>query len=189
MNLKLMLIFAFSLLYGAFEVFMNLRQSKTSKVITPGDRGSLRLIYILISVGYFLSFSVASSRMGRIYHWNLLFSVGASLALLGLSIRIGSLRTLKRFFTYGVAEVEGHQLIQTGLYRIVRHPGYLGQMLIFLGISIALSNWIAVFGMMIPVTFGFLNRIRIEERFLLQHFGQEYRDYQKRTAQIIPGIF
>ena len=43
--------------------------------------------------------------------------------------------TLRQYFTYSVAKVEDHKLIETGLYKNIRHPGYLGQLLIFLGIS------------------------------------------------------
>ena len=76
MILKLSLIFAFTFLYGGFEMMMNFRQQAKSKGTTTGDRGSLQLLYLSISVGYFLGFSAASTKFGRIYHWDALFAAG-----------------------------------------------------------------------------------------------------------------
>ena len=189
MNVKLILIFAFSIGYAAFEIFMNLRQKRGSSISASGDKGSLRLLYLLIWVGYFLSFSFASAKFGRIYHWNIFFTLGSIVALTGLAIRILALRTLRKYFTYSVARVENHKLITTGLYRYIRHPGYLGQLIIFLGISLSLSNWLSILSMVIPVSVGFLYRIHVEEKFMFEQMGAEYAAYQKRTDKLIPGIY
>ena len=127
--------------------------------------------------------------MGRIYHWNTFFVTGSILALIGLIIRVTSILTLKQQFTYTVTKIENHELIETGLYKIIRHPGYLGQLIIFLGISTCLSNWISVLLMIIPVSLGYLNRINIEEEFMVAQMGQKYLDYQKRTKRLIPKIY
>ena len=80
-------------------------------------------------------------------------------------------------------------LIQTGLYRVIRHPGYLGQLMIFVGISITLSNWLSLLTMAIPVMMGYGYRIYVEERFMLEQFGNNYLEYQQRTQRIIPMIY
>ena len=189
MNVKLIIIFVFSIGYAVFEIFMNLRQKRGSTISASGDKGSLRLLYFLIWVGYFLAFSSASAKFGRIYHWNIFFTLGAIVALTGLTIRILALLTLRKYFTYSVARVENHKLVTTGLYRYIRHPGYLGQLIIFLGISLSLSNWLSVLGMIIPVSAGFLYRIHVEERFMVEQMGDEYSEYHKKTKKIIPGIY
>jgi protein-S-isoprenylcysteine O-methyltransferase Ste14 len=97
--------------------------------------------------------------------------------------------TLRQYFTYSVAKVEGHQLIETGLYKNIRHPGYLGQLMIFLGLSISLSNWLSILLMMIPVAIGYIYRIRVEEKFMVDQLGEDYLNYQKRTKRIIPMIY
>jgi len=43
--------------------------------------------------------------------------------------------------------------------------------------------------MMIPVFLGFMNRIRVEESFMIRQLGQKYIEYQKRTKKLIPTIF
>jgi protein-S-isoprenylcysteine O-methyltransferase Ste14 len=89
--------------------------------------------------------------------------------------------TLKKHFTYTVTNIENNELIEKGFYKIIRHPGYLGQLIIFLGISISLSNWLSIISMIVPVIIGFIYRINIEEKFMLKQMGTEYKDYQDRT--------
>jgi protein-S-isoprenylcysteine O-methyltransferase Ste14 len=189
MTAKLIIIIAFSYLYGFFEVYMNFRQRNNRPAAASNDKGSLRLLYMLITVGYLLSFSAGATKFGRIYQWNTYFAVGALLVVTGLIIRIQSMRILRHFFTYSVAKVEGHKLVETGLYKTIRHPGYLGQLLIFLGIATSMSNWLSILGMMIPVAIGFLYRIRVEEVFMAEQLGQDYLNYQKRTKRLVPLIF
>lgn len=191
MNIKLQTIIYFSYLYGFFELFMGVRQrlKRKQNIVKSGDRLSIWILFILIGIGYFLSFTIGFTKTGRLYHWNYFFAIGAILAVTGLLIRIISILTLKQHFTYTVTKIDNHKLIDTGLYKNIRHPGYLGQLLIFFGISIALSNWISMISMMLPVLIGYLNRIHVEERFMIEQMGQKYLDYQKRTKKLIPMIF
>jgi Putative protein-S-isoprenylcysteine methyltransferase len=189
MDLKIIIIIVVSYLYGFFEVFMNLRQRSKSKVSTSSDKSSLWWLYGLITVGYALSFSIGATKIGRISDWNTLFVVGMALVVVGFMIRIHSLQTLKQYFTYSVAKVENHKLIETGLYKFIRHPGYLGQLIIFIGISTSISNWLSILVMMIPTTLGYLYRIKVEERFMVEQLGEDYLSYQKRTKRLIPVIY
>ena len=189
MDLKIIIIITVSYLYGFFEVFMNLRQRSRSKVTTSSDKRSLWWLYGLITVGYALSFSIGATKIGRIYHWNTFFAIGMALFVIGLMIRIHSILTLKQYFTYSVAKVENHKIIETGLYKFIRHPGYLGQLIIFIGISTSISNWLSILVMMIPITLGYLYRIKVEERFMLEQLGEDYLNYQERTKRLIPMIY
>jgi len=101
---------------------MNLRQRSKSKVTTSSDKSSLWWLYGLITVGYALSFSIGATKIGRIYYWNTFFAIGMALVVIGFMIRIHSILTLKQYFTYSVAKVENHKIIETGLYKFIRHP-------------------------------------------------------------------
>jgi protein-S-isoprenylcysteine O-methyltransferase Ste14 len=189
MDPKIIIIITVSYLYGFFEVFMNLRQRSKSNVAASKDKGSLWWLYGLITVGYALSFAIGATKIGRIYAWNTFFAIGMALFVTGLLIRIYSMLTLKQYFTYTVAEVENHKIIATGLYKFIRHPGYLGQLIIFMGISTSISNGLSMLLMMIPVTLGYLYRINVEEKFMTDQFGEDYKNYQQRTKRIIPMIY
>jgi protein-S-isoprenylcysteine O-methyltransferase Ste14 len=189
MDPKIIIIIAVSYLYGFFEVFMNLRQRRKGNVTASSDKGSLWWLYSLITVGYVLSFSIGATKIGRIYYWDTVFEIGMALFAIGLMIRVHSLLTLKQFFIYTVAKVENHKIIETGLYKFIRHPGYLGQLIIFIGIATAISNWLSILVMMVPITLGYLYRIDIEEKFMIEQLGEDYLNYQKRTKRIIPLIY
>jgi protein-S-isoprenylcysteine O-methyltransferase Ste14 len=189
MNTKLIIIISFSFLYSFFEIFMSRRQRSKRNISKSGDKGSIWLLFVSISIGYWLSFIVAATKIGRIYHWDTFFVIGSILAIIGLIIRVTSILTLRQQFTYTVTKIQNHELIETGLYKCIRHPGYLGQLIIFLGISTSLSNWLSILLMIVPVFLGYLNRIIVEEKFMIEQMGQKYIDYQKRTKRLIPTIY
>lgn len=189
MDPKIIIIIAVSNLYGFFEVFMNLRQRSKTRLAASSDKSSLWWLYGLITLGYTLSFAVGATRTGRMAHWNVFFALGMALVVLGFTVRVHSLLTLKQYFTYSVAKVEDHKLIETGLYKFIRHPGYLGQMLIFAGLSLSLSNGLSVLLMMLPVAIGYAYRIKVEERFMVEQMGASYLAYQKRTKRLLPLLY
>jgi protein-S-isoprenylcysteine O-methyltransferase Ste14 len=168
---------------------MSKRGKSNREISKSGDKGSIWMLVVAISVGYWLSFIIASTKIGRIYHWNTLFIIGSVLVAFGLIIRVTSILKLKQQFTYTVTKIENHQLIDTGLYKYIRHPGYLGQLIIFFGIATSLSNWLSVLLMIIPVLVGYINRIRVEEKFMVEQLGQNYIEYQNRTKKLIPNVF
>lgn len=189
MDIKILLIIGFSYAYGFFEIFMSLRQRLKRNIAKSGDKGSLWVLIIFTGIGYTLSFSIGATKMGRMDHWNLFFGIGAILILIGLIIRITSILTLKRQFTYTVTKIENHELIEKGLYKSIRHPGYLGQLIIFVGTAVALSNWLSVVLMTISIMIGYIYRINVEEKFMVEQMGEKYMDYQKRTKKLIPNIY
>ena len=189
MNIKLQIIIAFSFLYGFFEIFMSMRQRNKRSIVKSGDKLSIWILFISISLGYWLSFIIGATRIGRIYHWNTFFAIGSVLIIIGLIIRITSILALKQQFTYTVSKIENHELIEKGLYKSIRHPGYLGQLVIFTGISTLLSNWLSIILMFLSTLIGYMNRIRVEEKFMFEQIGEKYSDYKKRTKKIVPKIY
>jgi protein-S-isoprenylcysteine O-methyltransferase Ste14 len=84
--------------------------------------------------------------------------------------------------------VEGHKIIDKGLYGIIRHPSYLGSLVTFAGLGLALENWLSLLVLLALPVAATLYRISVEEKALLDHFGSAYRDYMRRTKRLIPGI-
>ena len=189
MDPKIIIIITITYLYGFFEVILNLRQKKKKQGLNSREKKSLWMLYGLITMGYFLAFTIGATKIGRIYSWNAFFAIGMVLFAAGLLIRLRSMATLKQYFTYAISKTEEQKIVDTGFYKTIRHPGYLGQLILFLGISISMSNWLSILAMMIPIVFGYAYRIRVEERFMVEQFGSYYLDYQKRTKKIIPFIY
>lgn len=189
MDIKLQLIIGFSYLYGFLELIMGFVQKRRGTVTKSNDKGSIWLLISCIALGYISSFMIGFTTIGRVYHWDIFFAIGATMVIIGSFIRVKAILTLKHHFTYTVTNVERHELIETGLYKYLRHPGYLGQVLIFTGIAIGLSNWLSIISMFIFVIIGFSYRIHIEEKFLVAEMGEKYINYQKRTKRLFWGIY
>jgi len=118
-----------------------------------------------------------------------LLGLGTALLIGGVAVRWLAIRTLGRFFTVDVAVHREHRVVQSGLYRYVRHPSYTGVLVAMLGAGLAFGNWLSLAALMLPLTLSLLYRIRVEEAVLLEALGEEYREYCGRTKRLIPGVY
>lgn len=120
-------------------------------------------------------------------HW--LKPLSDSLMIVGLAVRWTAILTLGKAFSSNVAIRESQTMQRSGLYRIARHPSYLGLLIIFFAIGVHSRNWFAFTVVMLPTTVALLYRIHVEEIALREAFGAEYADYSKSTKRLIPGIY
>jgi protein-S-isoprenylcysteine O-methyltransferase Ste14 len=79
------------------------------------------------------------------------------------------------------------RIVDSGPYRWVRNPMYLGHLIFFAGIAITLGSWIAV-GVLLVHVVWFDRRVREDEGRLEQLFGEPYRAYCRRVKRWIPGL-
>ena len=87
-----------------------------------------------------------------------------------------------------MARQEGHSLETSGLYGFVRHPSYVGILLMDIGFAGIFRSSIAV--LLLPLVFWmFKRRMDVEETFMTGRFGDEYRAYAARTARLLPGVY
>jgi protein-S-isoprenylcysteine O-methyltransferase Ste14 len=82
---------------------------------------------------------------------------------------------------------QGHELVERGPYRYVRHPIYTGLLLALAGTALLLGQWRAVLGFVIMFA-SFWRKLRLEETWLGEHFGPAYSDYMRRVKALIPGV-
>jgi protein-S-isoprenylcysteine O-methyltransferase len=119
----------------------------------------------------------------------LLGYLGCLVMVFGIAIRLVAVATLKRQFTVTVSIVEKHDIVDTGIYRTVRHPAYLGILTFLLGFGLASGNSFSLAALVVLPLAATLYRIRVEERALLLHFGPAYQKYASRTKRLLPGIY
>jgi len=154
------------------------------------DRSSLRLIWLLIGVSIAAGIYLGTRGIGYIASGSLAISVaGLVLIFLGLVIRWTAIMTLRKHFTVNVNIGDNHELIDTGVYRFVRHPAYTGSLVSFLGLGLTFSNWLCTLVIFVPIFFAFAYRIRVEEQALSEHFGDKYEQYCQRTRRLLPMIY
>ena len=111
------------------------------------------------------------------------------LMVLGLAIRWTAILSLGRSFSVNVAIKQSQTIYRKGLFRVVRHPSYLGMLVIFLAIGLRSRNAASLALMIIAPAAALLYRIHVEEHALAQAFGFAYTSYQQTTKRLIPGIF
>jgi len=96
--------------------------------------------------------------------------------------------TLGMYYSYGLRLLRDHRLIKHGIYKYVRHPISLATIIYDLGVPMIFSSLYG-FIMMLAFIPLFLYRTRIEEGMLIERFGEEYKEYMRRTKKIIPLIY
>jgi protein-S-isoprenylcysteine O-methyltransferase Ste14 len=82
-----------------------------------------------------------------------------------------------------------HQVVDTGPYRLIRHPSYTGLLLAELGLGIALGTWLSIPACLLPPLIGFGLRLRSEEVVLARELGDPYGSYMARTKRLIPYVW
>ena len=180
----------YALLIGFFVLERFTRTDGTKDMARQGtDRGSTTFVSVAMGVAFVLiPVSPLLNWWGPGYlNWWPLGIVGVVLGTGGLVIRYQAFTTLGRYFTRTLQQVDGHELVTTGIYRRVRHPGYLSDILIFFGAALAMNNLVTIAIVVVLFVPAYLYRIRIEEQMLTAAFGERYRAYQASSGRLIPS--
>jgi protein-S-isoprenylcysteine O-methyltransferase Ste14 len=114
---------------------------------------------------------------------------GLTLIVLGSALFIWARRILGKFYSGHVSVVEGQRLVQGGPYRFIRHPAYAAYLLMCLGLALGYSSiagLVAIFSLLLPAV---IYRLRLEDKFLAEHFGGSFTEYAAKTARLIPGVW
>lgn len=171
-------------------ILMLLKRSKKKTSKQRSDKGSLALLWVMITLcltfGFVFSFA-------NYHDWDMAkyvtVGIGALIILIGGLIRWLSILQLKKAFTVDVA-IGDEQTIKTdGMYKSIRHPSYLGLYLIMIGFSICMYSFFSVLVIAIPMLLVLLYRIKVEENVLIDEFGEKYIAYKAKTKKMLPGIF
>jgi len=115
--------------------------------------------------------------------------VGVVLAWCGILIRAAAKRTLGRFFVGAVVIQDDHRVVTEGPYAMVRHPGYAGSIVAFIGLGLATANVLSIAIFTAVALLVFVRTIKVEEAALTAALGQPYVDYSKDRARLIPGVW
>lgn len=114
---------------------------------------------------------------------------GLVIILVGLAIRIWTRMTIGGMYSGYLRVKIGHVLVTDGPYRLIRHPGYTGFVIMALGLCIGYSSLIGLAAVPVLLLPGLAYRIKIEENLLTENFGDEYRAYAIKTSRLIPFVW
>ena len=115
--------------------------------------------------------------------------LGVALMVAGIALRIWANRILGAYYTRTLRIQTGQSVVRAGPYRLVRHPGYAGALLMWLGAILAMRNWITLVVVGVSVTGVYLYRISAEERMLASALGGDYEAYMADTKRVIPWVW
>lgn len=155
------------------------------------DKGSHVVLLCLLVFGLLLGIllalkvpATAITSAPDIFFW-----LGIVLMYAGIALRFYAIKVLGRSFTTSVAVAPDQTMIETGPYRLIRHPSYTGILITLLGLGLSLtSNWLSTLVIIGCALIGFTYRIRVEEHVLQEYLGQRYQEYMRRTKRLIPFV-
>lgn len=139
---------------------------------------ALKVITYLVPVVEVISIINNFSSMPVLVRW-----IGVVLAVLGDTVFIISVLTMRDNWRAGVAEDAKTELVTDGIYKYSRNPAFLGFDLVYIGILLMFFNAGLFEITLLVILLLHLQIVNVEEDFLLVTFGQEYLDYRKKVGR------
>ncbi|MFJ4190435.1 methyltransferase family protein [Kitasatospora sp. NPDC089509] len=151
------------------------------------DRGSTRLLLSCYVASALAVVLLARTSVGELPVWARWFGVAAVAA--GLALRAWGMQTLGRFYTRTLRTVDTQEVVRNGPYRLIRHPGYAGSLLVWIGYALGTAGWVAALVVAALLLGAYGWRIAAEERLLLSAFGPAYARYQRESKRLVPFVY
>jgi protein-S-isoprenylcysteine O-methyltransferase Ste14 len=181
----------FTVVWIAFFVYWQIKgaNTKTTQRIESAASRIMRISIFLVVIALLLPIRIALPwlylQLWPVGYWP--FWLGAAVTIAGLVFAVWARGYLGRNWSSSVTIKQGHELITTGPYAVVRHPIYTGILTGFLGMAIAISQ-VRGFVVVVLILFAYWTKLRIEERWMRSEFGETYATYARRTAALVPYL-
>lgn len=111
---------------------------------------------------------------------------GVGIALLGFALLQWAQSTLGKNWSDTPRMIEEQSLITSGPYQFIRHPIYTAFLLILGAMLLISANWLIGLAWIGMTVLEVASRIGFEENLMLEYFGDQYREYMKRTGRLLP---
>jgi protein-S-isoprenylcysteine O-methyltransferase Ste14 len=153
----------------------------------PLQRGKVSLL--LLSLPFLVSAFATGFRLWRDGGSHpVLYGAGLVLFAVGFAGRASALRNLGRSYSLYIDPAPSEVLRTQGVYALIRHPVYAFYLLETLSLAIIRPNMVSWVSLVL-VVLATAWRIYEEERALLTRYGDEYREYMKRTNRLLPWVY
>ncbi|HEY4160878.1 MAG TPA: isoprenylcysteine carboxylmethyltransferase family protein [Candidatus Saccharimonadales bacterium] len=165
------------------------RGRQTKQTTPEGRKNDLLCFFGTGAAGFVALLSKGLFPDVALYHGPALFWLGIAFIWAGLLLRHWAVATLGRYHVMTIHTELKQPVITTGPYRYIRHPSYLGALGAVVGIALAINS-LPGGVILVAVTAGTLiQRICIEDRYLLEHLGTAYSEYTKHTRRLLPFVW
>jgi len=177
LELWLFVVLLFTLYFGEAFICSNEKINKHYQFTTFLIALSFCLLIIFSLFEYFITLNINS----RITYF------GFALGIIGLMIRFEALRELGTNFSEEISVKKDQRLIKNKLYKYIRHPAYLGDIIFAISLPLVLNVRYSLLFVFF-VLFALFLRIYFEEKFLSKNFP-EYSKYMIKTKKLLPWLF
>jgi protein-S-isoprenylcysteine O-methyltransferase Ste14 len=184
-------VIALSLIFVLIGGYYRLQSQRSGESLDRTREGWPLLIGIRVagvlmlgSIGAWLYnpawFEPATLTMPEITHW-----LGVGCFACAVAWLLWMFHTLGRNLTDTVVTRRNATFVDWGPYRFIRNPMYTGVLMAGLSLGFALGTWLvpAAAGLMFTLL---ALRTKTEERYLIERFGDQYRDYMARVGRFLP---
>lgn len=113
---------------------------------------------------------------------------GVGIAILGFALLQWAQVTLANSWSDTPRMMKEQTLITSGPYRTIRHPIYTAFILILGSMLFISSNWLIGLCWLVMTTLEVISRIGFEESLMMEFFGEQYREYMKKTGRLFPKV-
>jgi protein-S-isoprenylcysteine O-methyltransferase len=186
-----------ALVYGLIVVFFTsdrfLRRGLAATRLHAGesDQGSTRAVgqaFAKSTLALFLAPGLTGHGLGLLPWRERLLRLGVGGMVTGLLLRAWATQVLGASYTRTLQVGQEQRIIQSGPYRVIRHPGYAGTLLVWLGAAMALANWIVAAFVSITLLRVYGRQMAAEEEMLLKTFPAAYQEYMRQTWRLVPFV-
>ena len=176
------------IVFGSFWLLAAFVQKRSVRRQSTGSRMSQLAIILLALTPFF----IADKRFGILHRHFFpdplaVQYLGILLMLLGCGFAVWARVTLGSNWSGTVTVKENHTLITRGPYAWVRHPIYTGILLALLGTAVVLGTFLSTLEVAV-VALALWLKLRTEEQFMLETFGEQYTAYRQRVKALIPHV-
>jgi protein-S-isoprenylcysteine O-methyltransferase Ste14 len=187
------IVLAYILIACYFVMERSLRKGKQALNLKPGtfDAGSSQMLWFSGVMSILLVITAPLLNVYQIGYWNHtnIGWLGLILILGGLAMRYWAARTLGESYTRTLQIVEGQEIVNQAPYNVIRHPGYLGTLLMEIGAGLAVTNWVVLLAAIALGITSRAYRIGAEEKMLEARFGEQYKVYSSKTWKLVPFLY
>lgn len=149
----------------------------------PGNVSAIVLILVILGI-----FKIGAFNIEEHTDLYMLRIIGLIIFVIFSWLQIFSYRALGDFYTQEIIIKKGHKLVTTGIYKHIRHPQYMSQILSDLGAALAVMSFLALPVVILAEIPLYFLRARYEDKILEKHFKEEFNSYKKRSGFLFPFI-